>query len=153
MWIRWSNWNGTIKYMGTKRKVRKNMQGSTAKTKGHLNVSYGNLMQEKLPKMYAYMKKIYIKLWNDARDRAPTGHCLPPNKVSSSRNGLHLIKLLAKEVPWEPLNNLGYIVVLLIAFLKPMLRFCWRHHLYNSLLMEVENSDTSFVVTLFCLYL
>lgn len=62
MWIRWSNWNGTIKYMGTKRKVRKNMQGSTAKTKGHLNVSYGNLMQEKLPKMYAYMKKNYIKL-------------------------------------------------------------------------------------------
>lgn len=46
-----------------------------------------------------------------------------PNEVSSSRNGLHLIKLLAKEVPWEPLNNLGYIVMLLIAFFKPMLRF------------------------------
>lgn len=48
--------------MGTKRKVRKKMQGSTAKTKGHLSVSCGNLMQEKLPKMYAYMKKMYIKL-------------------------------------------------------------------------------------------
>ena len=48
--------------MGTKRKVRKKMQGSTAKTKGHSSVSYGNLMQEKLSKMYAYVKKIYIKL-------------------------------------------------------------------------------------------
>ena len=108
--------------MGTTRKVRKKMQGSRAKTKGHSSVSYGNLMQEKLPKMYAYVKKIYKKLGNDARDRAPTGHLLLPNEISSSRNGLHLIKLLAKEVPWEPLNNLGYIVMLLIAFLKPMLR-------------------------------
>lgn len=48
--------------METKRKVRKKVQGSTAKTKGHLSVSCGNLMQEKLPKTYAYMKKMYIKL-------------------------------------------------------------------------------------------
>lgn len=48
--------------METKRKVRKKMQGSTAKTKGHVSVSYGNLMQEELPKTYAYMKKMYIKL-------------------------------------------------------------------------------------------
>lgn len=38
------------------------MQESTVKTKGHLSVSYGNLLQEKLPKMYAYVKKIYKKL-------------------------------------------------------------------------------------------
>lgn len=35
------------------------------------------------------------------RDRAPAGHLLPPNEVSSLWIGLHIAEFWAKEVPWK----------------------------------------------------
>ena len=39
------------------------------------------------------------------RDRAPSGHFLSPTEASSTGNGLYLIELLAKGIPWEPPPN------------------------------------------------
>lgn len=41
-------------------------------------------------------------------DNASTGYCMPLNKASSASNGLHLVKLWAKEVSWKPSNITGY---------------------------------------------
>jgi hypothetical protein len=49
-----------------------------------------------------------MKSPNNGRVRAPTAHLLSPNEASSIRNGLYLIELLAKGVPWEPPSKLGY---------------------------------------------
>ena len=48
-----------------------------------------------------------MNLSNNGRDIAPTGYLLSPNEASSTVIGLHLIELLAKEVPWESSNNSG----------------------------------------------
>ena len=48
-----------------------------------------------------------MKLQNNGGDRIPTGHHLSPNKVSSTRTGLHMIELLVTVVLWEPPNNPG----------------------------------------------
>jgi hypothetical protein len=57
--------------------------------------------------VYVYMYDLneITKHWGS---RASTGYLSSPNEASSTRNGLHLIKLLAKGAPWEPPNNLGY---------------------------------------------
>lgn len=39
---------------------------------------------------------------DNGRDRAPIRHLSPPKENPSARNGLHLIKLLVKEAPWNP---------------------------------------------------
>ena len=49
-----------------------------------------------------------MKLPNNEGDRAPTGCLLLPNEASSTRNGLHLTEVLAKEVSWKSPNNSGY---------------------------------------------
>ena len=49
-----------------------------------------------------------MKSPNNGRDRAPTEHLLSPNEASRTTNGLHLIELLAKEIPQTPKNNSGY---------------------------------------------
>ena len=46
-----------------------------------------------------------MKSPNNEGDRVPTGHLLSPNEASSTRIGLYLIELLAKEGPMRPLNN------------------------------------------------
>ena len=42
------------------------------------------------------------------RDRVPPGHFSSSDEASTTRNGLHLIKLLAEGNPWEHSKNLGY---------------------------------------------
>lgn len=49
-----------------------------------------------------------MNLPNNMEDNALTTHLLSPNETSSSRNGLHLSGLLAKETPQTPPNNPGY---------------------------------------------
>ena len=44
---------------------------------------------------------------NNWGDQAPIRHLSSPNEVSIVRNGLHLIELLTKEVPWEPARQLS----------------------------------------------
>lgn len=46
-----------------------------------------------------------MTLTNNAGGRAPIGHLLSPNEVSSAEIELHLIERLAKGVPWETLKN------------------------------------------------
>lgn len=46
-----------------------------------------------------------MKLQNNGEDRTLTGHLLSSNKASSTKIGLHIIKLFTKGVQWEPLNN------------------------------------------------
>ena len=43
-----------------------------------------------------------MKSPNNRGDGAPTGYLPSPYEASSTKNGLHLIKLLAKRVPWKP---------------------------------------------------
>lgn len=77
-----------------------------------------------------------MKSSNNREDKASSGHLSPPNKANSSRNGLHLIKLLAKGAPWELPNNSG---CQLVALHKLMVRpYCLRH-LHNSVNMEKSN--------------
>ena len=47
-----------------------------------------------------------MKLPNNEGDRGLSGHHLSPNEAFSTGNELHLIELLSKEVPWEPLKTL-----------------------------------------------
>lgn len=50
--------------------------GEIAKIIGHLQDEYRNMIQQKIPKIYAFMKVIQIKLPSDEGDRASTGHLL-----------------------------------------------------------------------------
>ena len=34
--------------------------------------------------------------------------CPTPNKKSSARNGLHIVKALARSLSWSPSNIMGY---------------------------------------------
>lgn len=44
-----------------------------------------------------------MKSPNNRADRAPTGHLSASNEASRTRNGLHLIKFLFKNLfPWNP---------------------------------------------------
>jgi len=45
-------------------------------------------------------------------------------KISSAKNGSHLVALLVKGALWKALNNLGYSQVL-IAFHKLKVRLHW----------------------------
>lgn len=49
-----------------------------------------------------------MKSPNSGEDGAPTGYLLLSNEVSIIRSRLHLIYLLAKDVPWELSNNPGF---------------------------------------------
>lgn len=49
-----------------------------------------------------------MQLPDNGRDKAPTRQLLLTNETSSSENGLHLMKFLAKGVPWELSNHPGY---------------------------------------------
>lgn len=49
-----------------------------------------------------------MKLPNNEGDRSSPEHPFTLNAASTTRNELHLIELLAKGIPWEPLNSLGY---------------------------------------------
>lgn len=51
------------------------IQRETAKIKGHLRGSNGNLIQQRLPRIYTYMKAIYMKS-PKAEGSAPTGPLL-----------------------------------------------------------------------------
>ena len=46
-----------------------------------------------------------MKLPNNGWGRATAEHLSSPNETSITGTDLHLIELLAKEVPWEPPNN------------------------------------------------
>lgn len=49
-----------------------------------------------------------MKLSDNRKDRALTGHFLSLNEASSTGNGFYLVELLAKGVSWELPNNPGY---------------------------------------------
>lgn len=55
-----------------------------------------NLRQYKLAKIYTYVKVVEMKSPNNRRDRIPPGHLSSSDEASTTRNGLHLIKLLAE---------------------------------------------------------
>lgn len=48
------------------------------------------------------MKEIEVGSSNNNGDKAPIRSLLPPNGISSAKNGLHLIHLLAKEPNGNP---------------------------------------------------
>lgn len=49
-----------------------------------------------------------MKSPNNRRDGVPPGHLSSSDEASTTRNRLHLIKLLAEGDPWEHSNSLGY---------------------------------------------
>lgn len=48
-----------------------------------------------------------MKSLNNGQDIDPIVHLFSPNETSSGGNELHIIALLAKEIPRESLNNPG----------------------------------------------
>lgn len=81
------------------------------------------------------MKAIEMKLPNDGRDRAPTGHSLKTNEISSIRNLLQIIKFLGCSM--GVFKQLRLLPRLLVALHKLAIRshYC-RWHLHNSLNRE-----------------
>lgn len=49
-----------------------------------------------------------MKSSNNGGDNALTRHLLSSNEMSSARNGLYLIELLAKGTTWKTPDNSGF---------------------------------------------
>ena len=54
------------------------------------------------------MKSVQKKSLNNGGGRAPTRYLLSSNEASGTANVLHIIELLAKDIPQETLKYLGY---------------------------------------------
>ena len=67
-------------------------------------------------------------------DGTPNEHLLSPNDASNSTGiGLHLIELLAKGVPWVPLNNLTFVKIIGYCPQTDNKAILLKKHLHNSL--------------------
>jgi hypothetical protein len=89
-----------------------------------------------IPKIYAYLEMIEMKLSNNWSDWAPISHLLPSNKASNQKIGLHLIELLVKGVPWEYPDSQGCCQDCRLLCQVTTRTHCWRQHLKDSLKME-----------------
>lgn len=71
---------------------------------------------EQLPKIYTYVKVIEMKLSNDMKDGAWTGHLLSQIEDANIRNGLHIIELIVKSGPMRTFQYLRLFARL----------YCWK---------------------------
>lgn len=58
-----------------------------------------------IPKIYKYMKEIYIESPYNGGDNALTRHLMPTSKLSNGWDELHHVETLVKEVPKAPVKK------------------------------------------------
>lgn len=72
----------------------------------HLRTIWRAVWKQHSTSFLKYKHEGYLnKTSNNWGNRTPTGHILSLHEDSSTGNGSHLIRLLAKGVPWEDPNN------------------------------------------------